>query len=673
MATYRDTLNSFNTDTVGRIYPNAVEHINGQVHQDQDLAANATFFGHLLPLRGDAFRILRGGDTATAASNGAALVAAYNEAKLLTPFGNLLSATNRVTLLLFPGTYAVPSTFLLDTEFIDLVGIGNKEDIVVVNATSGVVLTLYKTADNIHLENFTLSNTVTGTGIAYKTFPGTGYANEVFTDMVFTSAYQGMWSDSYFNGTYVRCTCTTSGGFRASVPGDTVDVTGSFTDCVSGTSSFGGNANGATYLRCRCLGNGFGSSTATATFTECSATGMFGPQNALVMAGTYTDCSGDFQSFGFSGTLSGKFIRCVGGPDSFGKSGTISGTLTDCICTSNGGFAHNGTISGTLYGCIALGSDAFCREGVISGTLIDCVATGTTSFAVGSSSQITSTAVLIRCKAGNSSFGANGVSVMDGTFYDCIGGNSCFSSGMNSSGFSVNAKYYRCTAGDQSFSVGTKAHFSGLAVGCVGGDNCFAVSLAAGSSAPAIMDGTLIDCVAGNGSFGATTGSFGGATASGQFIRCIGGTGSFGSNGGGGTTGAVRATASGYFEDCAGGSLSFAGHIRGEKSGTFVRCTVRTGGTLGAPTDLGPLTATGVMRDCEWVMTTAATPALTVQDGAKVYGGRYIAGSGATSSIASADATAIHAKIANILTNVALDSNITNDITAPNVIVDADM
>ena len=63
-------------------------------------------------------------------TNGTNLLNAYDNAKTLTPNGASLSATNRACIILLPGTYNVPTSLTLDTEFIDIVGIGSRDDII---------------------------------------------------------------------------------------------------------------------------------------------------------------------------------------------------------------------------------------------------------------------------------------------------------------------------------------------------------------------------------------------------------------------------------------------------------------------------------------------------------------------------------------------------------------
>jgi hypothetical protein len=98
-------------------------------------------------------------------------------------------------------------------------------------------------------------------------------------------------------------------------------------------------------------------------------------------------------------------------------------------------------------------------------------------------------------------------------------------------------------------------------------------------------------------------------------------------------------------------------------------CSVRSNDTIATWKDEGDLG--GTMTNCQWVASEPNFPALFVETGAKVYGGLYRAGAGATAGISSSGVATV--SIANVLTNVALGGSITNNITSPNVIVDSNI
>jgi hypothetical protein len=95
------------------------------------------------------------------------------------------------------------------------------------------------------------------------------------------------------------------------------------------------------------------------------------PFNPIVISGTFINCEGGYNSFGYIyDTVSGTFTNCkvITGfgyqceasgifdsckaieYGSFGTDGIASGTFTNCI-GSNGGFGGNGTLTGKLYYC----------------------------------------------------------------------------------------------------------------------------------------------------------------------------------------------------------------------------------------------------------------------------------------------------------------------------------
>jgi hypothetical protein len=133
--------------------------------------------------------------------------------------------------------------------------------------------------------------------------------------------------------------------------------------------------------------------------------------------------------------------------------------------------------------------------------------------------------------------------------------------------------------------------------------------------------------------------------------------------------------ASGYFVDCCGGSFSFAGHANAYKTGKFIRCVLQGDNATGfAANDEGPLVENGLMEDCTWVISGALEPALVVanlndpiapgDEAPKIYGGKYIAGAGATRSIISNATPPFSANpkasILQIRSNVVIDGSINN-------------
>lgn len=90
--------------------------------------------------------------------NGAALLAAYEQAKLLTPNGAALSATNRAAVLVEPGVFDLDDqTLTLDTEFVDLIGLDESNTLI-----TSSVSTVAQTDDDIEVAGVTIQCTHTG-------------------------------------------------------------------------------------------------------------------------------------------------------------------------------------------------------------------------------------------------------------------------------------------------------------------------------------------------------------------------------------------------------------------------------------------------------------------------------------------------------------------------------
>jgi len=71
--------------------------------------------------------IVTDSDTYVICQPGDDLLAKYTAAKALTPGGNALSATNRAALLIFPGYYATDSGLDIDTDYVDVIGLGSQK------------------------------------------------------------------------------------------------------------------------------------------------------------------------------------------------------------------------------------------------------------------------------------------------------------------------------------------------------------------------------------------------------------------------------------------------------------------------------------------------------------------------------------------------------------------
>jgi hypothetical protein len=211
------------------------------------------------------------------------LATKYAEAKALTPNGAAKSATNRASLIIFPGSYALSAELFIDDEFVDLVGLGSQTQTPIVFVSGN---TLNVTANDVR---------VTGISVGSQNFKIAGSKSlQVFENCV--------GGDSSF--------------------GQGVITSGTFTGCVGGWASFGGSGGNAagTFVNCRgttySFGGGFDAS-ATGIFRGCSTpsgTYSFGGRASQV-TGTFENCTGNTFSF-FTATnpalgVGATFINCV--------------------------------------------------------------------------------------------------------------------------------------------------------------------------------------------------------------------------------------------------------------------------------------------------------------------------------------------------------------------------
>ena len=226
--------------------------------------------------------------------------------------------------------------------------------------------------------------------------------------------------------------------------GTPLTVSGTFTNCVAGSYSFGTNgvASG-TFTNCTGLLGSFGSfGTASGTFVNCKGTiDSFGSGSSGVASGVFKNCEGaDFSFAGFGGTASGTFIDCVGtGGSNFGR--IASGEFINCrggvFSFGDGGFGS--VSSGVFTNCVG-GDSSFSRFQIASGVFTNCVG-GNFSFA----HMGTASGTFINCQSGNNSFGV----LASGVIINCISGSDSFARSGEASGDFTN-----CVAGQQSFAFG---------------------------------------------------------------------------------------------------------------------------------------------------------------------------------------------------------------------------
>jgi hypothetical protein len=460
------------------------------------------------------------------------LIEKYVEAKALTPNNQAKSETNRASLIILPGEYSVSQELVIDTSFVDIIGLGaqvKNPSVTILNNTISV------TANDVRVSGISVGNQ------QFKiadSKPLQYFENCSGGDNSFSSQNPYNFQAS---GTFVNCTGgdVSFAGFRI--------ASGTFINCSGGYASFGGDGGYASGIFENCVGGdysfggGYGAN-AIGKFTKCSGGtysfgGQFGTAN-----GTFTDCTGGEYSFaGEGGIASGTFNRCKGDFYSFGSYGVASGSFSNCSGESYTFAGEGGTASGTFLNCTG-SYRSFGGAGTASGTFINCITRQDESFGYYASGTF------IGCIAAFYSFGTGGTAT--GIFRDCIGEDYCFGTGLGFEG-TASGTFINCKGGYRSWEY---CVCSGTFVNCISGDESF----------KGTASGFFQGCRAGNSSFGAS-----GGVASGIFIGCIGGLASFGSASGG--------EASGIFKSCSGGDGSFGGYEifsgSGTASGTFSDCT----------------------------------------------------------------------------------------------------
>lgn len=334
-----------------------------------------------IPLTGPAYVVVPLSDSEI--ENATNLQAAYTTAKSLTPHGQPLSATNRAVVLVSPGRYNLETgQLILDTEFVDLVGLSTARDDQYVfgisaGPNSGVIR---QTADDVRIENLLMACARASGGIGNTAndpaayYPESGHPNTRVRNCEFRADSANAWA------------------MRVGT-----DYAGSFTDCTAGDNAFGSFYGDA--------------------------------------SGTFTNCSAGSASFGgVNGDASGKFVNCTAGDYSFAYAGIASGTFTHCTA-GNWSFARGGTASGTFTNCKG-GMSVFGGYGISSGTFVNCAGT---SFAFGGGGG-TASGTYTNCTADSSAFGSSGTA--SGTFTNCVAGYGAFGGG--SSGVNTGGKFYGC-------------------------------------------------------------------------------------------------------------------------------------------------------------------------------------------------------------------------------------
>ena len=263
--------------------------------------------GTLLLDRSAAHVTVQAGDDPV--GNGVKLLGAYREAAAMTPHGRPASATNRVSLLIYPGRYRLrDGDFQVTAPFVDLVGVGHPESIRLESEGN----TLVQSVGHVHLENLTLhcaSTMATGLNDQARAayFPASGLKGVVIRNCRFSASGQG-WSMRLgveYAGTYEQCRAgPRSFGSLGIFSGQAMNTgagdwsfasgglfSGAATNCIAGRASFGGAtlvAGGGFHGVARSCASGDDSFGGSGWMIDCDVTGAVSA--AVPMTGRMEDC-----------------------------------------------------------------------------------------------------------------------------------------------------------------------------------------------------------------------------------------------------------------------------------------------------------------------------------------------------------------------------------------------
>jgi hypothetical protein len=345
-------------------------------------------------------------------SNGDELVEKLAFAKTLTPNGQLLSDTNRVTVLVAPGKYDFFVTLKMDTPYVDLISLTGDADVFLTSLVSSTAIKV--TTSDIKIKGFNLteqSNNIIIEG---------AYSNNYFENIIGSDR-------SFSNGTF--------GG----------QVAGNFKNCVGGKQCFA-DINNEEILT-------------NSTLENCTASDFsFGFQ---IEESTLINCLGTSINFGYKSITKSYLTDCTAQQNSFGcEEGIFASTLTNCtadmVSFGRTNVPGQSTIieASQLNNCKA-GNNSFAVYNVDDNSFINCVG-GDESFGANIANSIYK-----NCKGGNNSFGAGKQGWPDliagGSFYNCEAGEESF--GTNES----TGNFYYCKAGNDSFLGNTFGKFTGNA------------------------------------------------------------------------------------------------------------------------------------------------------------------------------------------------------------------
>jgi hypothetical protein len=257
------------------------------------------------------------------------LIAKYEEAAALNPNGSAKSSTNRATLILMPGNYTFSEYYIMNVEFVDIIGLGSqtKKPSVIIQGTFDVEGDTY-----YHLTFNANDIRVSGLSFLEQAFYNAGNKQlQIFQNCTGGDSCFGL--NVNLSGTFIDCI----GGVQSFGSGGGGNASGTFINCVGGDGSFGGYGE-----------------TASGIFKDCSAgNNSFGGASGGTASGIFEGCIAGSLSFGgTNGTASGTFTNCKADGGSFGGvGGTASGVFTNCIAEDSSFGSDEGTATGKFYNC----------------------------------------------------------------------------------------------------------------------------------------------------------------------------------------------------------------------------------------------------------------------------------------------------------------------------------
>jgi len=273
------------------------------------------------------------------------------------------------TLIIAPGYYQTDSTFVIDTERVNITSLSGEPDVFIYSPKpttmmGGTPAWVSVTANNITVTGI---STVLKFSSGMNEFNGNGQIslgdNLTYLTMKnciggdYSFGASGYVSGLTISGTFINCKVKGRYGFGSS----SAILSGTFIDCVN-TSYCGFGYNSCslsgTFTNCKSTnennngGYGFGNynGTLSGIFNNCSELGNagFGVQDGI-LTGQFNNCSGNDYCFGGQNGNSGVFINCVAGVAGWSNP-NVAGTFYHCI----GGQSSWSTLNGgaVLIHCV---------------------------------------------------------------------------------------------------------------------------------------------------------------------------------------------------------------------------------------------------------------------------------------------------------------------------------